>query len=450
MDKNNIKSVCFLSGKLFRISAVCSAVLFPLTGCTFGANIDMLMTPPKLSIEQEQIYSALTDAAGESVSLKYPKSGKYLSAFIVEDIDGDSQNEAVVFYEKKGLAVTENTLRINILDRSDNGTWRSVYDMAAEGTEIERVMISRLGENERVNLIIGTSFANRLDKTATVYSYNNGILERTFSESYSFLDVTDLDTDGKNEFLLLKGASGDTNASAQAYKLDEDGRYNKYSVDLSYNFPEFDSVRYGIINGINGLYIDAVSGNGHIQTDVVYMDGDGMKRLFADSGESNGTLRPSGFSTYDVDGDGTLEIPVQTIALGYEEMPESEQLWLTDWTTITEKGRGERKYTSYYSAGDGYVFIFPEKWKNKVTVRRDAINDEIVICTYDNEKMGQELLRIYCAEDDASLEDRTASGYILLRTRGESAYLAYVPQNDNSGLNITQSEAAICFTALPL
>ncbi|MDE7225959.1 MAG: hypothetical protein K2N49_03750, partial [Ruminococcus sp.] len=88
MDKNNIKSVCFLSGKLFRISAVCSAVLFPLTGCTFGANIDMLMTPPKLSIEQEQIYSALTDAAGESVSLKYPKSGKYLSAFIVEDIDG--------------------------------------------------------------------------------------------------------------------------------------------------------------------------------------------------------------------------------------------------------------------------------------------------------------------------------------------------------------------------
>ena len=180
------------------------------------------------------------------------------------------------------------------------------------------------------------------------------------------------------------------------------------------------------------------------------MDGDGMKRLFADSGESNGTLRPSGFSTYDVDGDGTLEIPVQTIALGYEEMPESEQLWLTDWTTITEKGRGERKYTSYYSAGDGYVFIFPEKWKNKVTVRRDAINDEIVICTYDNEKMGQELLRIYCAEDDASLEDRTASGYILLRTRGESAYLAYVPQNDNSGLNITQSEAAICFTALPL
>lgn len=451
MDK--IIKVCpySLYGQVLKTAAVCTAALFPLTGCAFGANIDMLMTPPKLSIEQEQIYSALTDAAGESVSLKYPKSGKYLSAFIVEDIDGDSENEAVVFYEKTGLTVPENTLRINILDRSDSGKWRSVYDMAAEGTEIERVVISKLGENERMNLIIGSSLVNRSEKTATVYSYNNGILERTFSESYSFLDVTDLDTDGENEFLLLKGASGDTNASAQAYKLDEYGRYHKYTVDLSYNFPEFDSVRYGITNGINGLYIDAVSGNGYIQTDIVYMDGDGMKRLFADAGESSRTLRPAGFSTYDVDGDGTLEIPVQTISPGYEEMPEGEQLWLTDWITITEKGRGEKKYTSYYSAGDGYVFVFPEKWRNKVTVRRDAINDEIVVCTYDDEKMGRELLRIYCAEDAASLEDRTASGYMLLRTRGESAYLAYVPKNDSSdGLSITQAETAICFTALPL
>ena len=80
-----------------------------LTGCTFGASIDTLMSPPKLSMEQEQIYSALTEATGNSISLKYPKSGKYLSAFIVEDIDGDGGNEALVFYEKNSLAVEENT-----------------------------------------------------------------------------------------------------------------------------------------------------------------------------------------------------------------------------------------------------------------------------------------------------------------------------------------------------
>ncbi|MDE6102601.1 MAG: hypothetical protein K2F73_06465, partial [Ruminococcus sp.] len=90
--------------------------MFFLTGCVFSSSIDNLMAPPKLSVEQEQIYNALTDAAGTSISLKYPKSGKYLSAFIIEDIDGDGGNEAVVFYEKTSIAVEENTLRINILD----------------------------------------------------------------------------------------------------------------------------------------------------------------------------------------------------------------------------------------------------------------------------------------------------------------------------------------------
>ena len=136
-----------------------------LTGCAFSSSIDNLMSPPKLSVEQEQIYNALTDATGTSISLKYPKSGKYLSAFIVEDIDGDNESEAVVFYEKNSIALEENSLRINILDRAD-GKWRSVCDTPAKGAEIERVMISKLGSNERINLIIGSSLINRSEKTS--------------------------------------------------------------------------------------------------------------------------------------------------------------------------------------------------------------------------------------------------------------------------------------------
>ena len=142
----------------FNFKYISAAVLcLLLTGCTFGTSIDNLMSPPKLSVEQEQIYNALTDAAGSSISLKYPRSGRYLSAFIVEDIDGDGGNEALVFYEKTSLAAPENTLRINILDK-ENDKWRSVFDTPAEGSEIEKVTISTLGDNERINLIIGSSY----------------------------------------------------------------------------------------------------------------------------------------------------------------------------------------------------------------------------------------------------------------------------------------------------
>lgn len=419
-----------------------------LTGCSFGSNIDTLMTPPKLSIEQEQIYSALTDAAGEAISLKYPKSGTYLSAFIVEDIDGDGGNEAVVFYEKNSLAAPENTLRINILDRSDSGKWRSVYDTPAEGTEIERVMISQLGENDRINLIIGSSLINRSEKTASVYSYGDGKLERTFSDSYSFMDVTDLDSDGTKEFLLLKGSVNGDAAAAESYKLDREGIYHRYRIGLSNAFTEFDSIRYGSLeNGCTGLYIDAASGTGYIQTDIVYMDSKGLKRAFSDAEESYATLRPSGCVSKDVDGDGMLEIPVQTIAPGYEESAEGEQLSLTDWMKVNENGVRVRKYTSYYSIGDGYMFIFPEKWRDKVTVRRDAVNEEIVVCTYDGEKQGRELLRIYCSSDEASREDRISSGYVLLSTKGNTAFLAGIPSDLSwsDGLSLTAAEAALGF-----
>ena len=177
-----------------------------LTGCTFGASIDTLMSPPKLSMEQEQIYSALTEATGNSLSLKYPKSGKYLSAFIVEDIDGDGGNEALVFYEKNSLAVEENTLRINILDNYD-GEWSSVCDTPVDGSEIEKVMISKLGSSDRMNLIIGSSQINRSEKNVSIYNYSDGNVEQPFRTTpYSFFDVVDLDTDGENEFLLFAGA----------------------------------------------------------------------------------------------------------------------------------------------------------------------------------------------------------------------------------------------------
>ena len=426
-------------------------LIFPLiillTGCAFSSNIDNLMSPPKLSVEQEQIYSALTNATGTSISLKYPKSGKYLSAFIIEDIDSDGENEAVVFYEKNNIALEENTLRINILDRSD-GKWRSVCDTPAKGAEIEKVIISELGSNSRTNLIIGSSLINRSEKNVSIYSYVDGNIEETFSESYSFIDVTDLDKDEENEFLLLSGASSGGTANAEVYKLNEKGIYYKYSCKLSGSFTEFDSLNYGKIDeDKTGLYIDAVLGNGLIQTDIIYMDDTGLNKVFSTSEQSRFTVRPAGCSSFDIDGDGILEIPVQTIASGYENVSESEQMKFTEWYFWSRNNVLEKKYLSYYNINDGYIFVFPERWENHVTVKRDSINDEIVFCSYENETAGRELLRIYFATDQPSIEDRISNGYMLLQTKGDSAYLAYIPiQNDHDdNLSLTEGDLAIGF-----
>ena len=108
----------------------------------------------------------------------------------------------------------------------------------------------------------------------------------------------------------------------------------------------------------------------------------------------------------------------------------------------------KRRYTSYYSLNDGYIFIFPERWAGKVTLRLDTVNDEIVFCTSDNTGSGRELLRIFCAEDAPSREDRISGGYMLMHTKGESSYLALIPAGSRSGsdgLGITAGELALGF-----
>jgi hypothetical protein len=420
-----------------------------LTGCTFGASIDTLMSPPKLSVEEEQIYSALTNSIGASISLKYPKSGKYLSAFIIEDIDGDGDNEALVFYERNNHAADENPLRIKLLEK-EGGRWSSVYDTAAAGSEVEKVMISKLGANDRINIIIGTSMINRSEKNVSIYNCVDGVLEEpTFSDSYAFFDVKDLDMDGEMEFLRLTGASGGGEAAVEAYKLDDKGAYHRAWQPLSGSFTEFDNISYGKVGSVKtGLYIDAVSGTGSIQTDVVYMDDGALQKVFTTPEESEATVRPAGCTCFDVDGDGSPEIPVQYVAPGYEDSEEGEQLRLTDWMQVSDDFRLERNYTSYYSVNDGYIFLFPEKWENKVTVKRDIVNDEIVFCTYSNEGMGRKLLNIFCAEDQPSRDDRISGGYMLMHTKGGAAYLAYLPSDPDTGgdgLSITAGDAAVGF-----
>lgn len=430
------------------------AAVMMLTGCSFGSSIDTLMSPPKLNSEQEQIYSALTLSAGTSISLKYPKSGKYLSAFILEDIDGDEGNEAIVFYEKKGLTAEENTLCISILDK-DADKWRSVYDAPVGGSEIERVMISRLGDNDRMNIIIGTSMLNRSEKNVSIYNYSGGKLSGTQAEPYSFFDVTDLDGQGGNEFILVTGASSGSNAQIKDYQLDNEGRFHHHSTtDLSGGFTEFDNFSYGTLpDGRTGLYIDAVSDNGRIQTDVICMDDGGLKKVFYAPEDSYATRRPAGWDSFDVDGDGALEIPVQVTAPGDEDASEGEQMKLTTWKAVNPEGRLERRYGSYYSPGDGYIFLFPDKWEGKVTVSRDTLNDELVFCAYDSAtgERTRELMRIYCAEDTASCEDHISTGYMLLHTKGDSAYLAYIPQYTgpyDDDLSITAADAAINFISV--
>lgn len=433
----------------FLLCLVTVLAVLCLCGCSIGVNVDNMLTPPKLSGEQEQIYQALRSTTGSAISLKYPKGGSFLSAFLVVDIDGDGQDEAIVFYEKTGVANAGSGLRINVLDSID-GVWKSVCDRSAEGSEIEKVVISRLGDNERMNVIVGYSTANQSEKFVSVYSYEDNYLELTFSKNYALFDVGNTrKSENPDLVLLFPATTAQPQASAAVYQLDAEGKYHEYLSQFKDSYTDFSQLIYGSLpDGGVALYVDAATGTATgaagLQTEILSYDGERLLNLLDAIGRSSKeTVRPAGLYSRDIDKDGTPEIPVQKAFLGYEEMAESEQILQTDWLTLRD-GLLYSEYSSYYRSNDGYTFMLPQKWRGKATIVNDTTLDEVQVQLYNN---GQEaapvLLRIHISEDEADIREHLAAGYQLIHSKGMAVYMMKSEQVE--GMEVSAAELLLCF-----
>lgn len=412
-------------------------LLFPLllTGCSFNTSIDSLLAPPKLSDQQEHIYQALTSYTGSNISLKYPKSGDNLSAFIVDDIDGDSQDEAIVFYEKNSIKTEDNPLRINILDQVDSG-WMSVCDYAADGNEIEKVMITKLGESERVNIIAGYSLINQSEKVVSIYDYTDGVLNTSFSNDYySLFDAADLNGDNKKELFIAQNQSASRRPCAMVYTLEKSGEYSCSSVELNEGYIGYKNIRYGISGeNVYEIFLDCETTGGSVVTEVLTLDSrNNLSVLFSPNVEKSETLRPSSYLSRDIDSDGTIEIPVPVLCAGSSSDDESP-VYLTHWYKTSGEGKIELKYQSYMSITDGYVFMIPEELYDNVTVQTDNSSGETRLCCFEKSLDDcHEIFSLKIVTDNEAAEELINEEYELLHSRGDKKFFIKVNKENETG-----------------
>lgn len=426
------------------LAVVLSCVLL-LCGCAYGATVDSLLVPPRLSGEQEQIYQALQDVVGKDIKLQYPKSGDYLSAFILADFDEDAEEEALVFYEKTGLSAAENNLRMNVLDKRSD-TWMSVCDIPAVGAEIERVMISPIGVKNGTRIVIGYSVVDQYDRALVVYDYSDGVLSQGFTAAYSLFDIHDLDGNGTKELLVMRTDSAMGNALALVYSPDENDQFRRMQLSLRSSCTGFSQVLYAEQeDGVSVVYADMLTGVTTMQTELFRYDGEKLSHVLEDESAASETTRSVGCLTLDIDGDGTPEIPVQTVFPGYEGTASDQNIRLTRWMTAQD-GRLQEKYRGYYSVSEGYAFMLPEQWREDVTAISDGLTGDIVFYHYTGsltEPM-QELLRIGTASDRETRETLLEEGYRLLYSRGNAYYFMY-PVESTDALCLPESQLLGCF-----
>ncbi|HIZ16357.1 MAG TPA: hypothetical protein H9675_02160 [Firmicutes bacterium] len=443
-----------------RIFAVICIMLISVlsTSCSLvSTDPETLIKSPSPTGELADVLKAFSKYAGSDYSLVFPISGDYTSAYVMNDIDADGQNEAFVFYKLK----KENyILHVNLLKKEKN-KWKSVADYSTSGTDIDKVIFSNLTGTQKKSLIIGLINSVDSSHTVEVLAYNNGYIECHMQNAYVDFACSEMDNDGREEIVVLCDEYNDNLAVkriAIMCNFNSDNtlvRDELYSTEIDKNASDYHysgagSVEYAAasvsgsevtdsksveVRTANALYFDALKNEEYI-TEIIYFN-ESTKSLVAPmydikTGSNNLTLRKYGKISKDINGDGSIEIP-NDFALAGSRMDETAY-YVTQWMKLYSDNSFMDVMTVYTDNENKFSMTFPNSWIDDNNITVTHYNNTVTFSLWDisANRKGVDLLEIRMVSQQSwDTSSITSSQYIRLGTKYGKIYLARILETEN-------------------
>ncbi len=407
-----------------------------LSSCSYyQVSIENMMTPPKLTPEQTQIFDALSSSLNfNKIALVYPMNGDYRSAIIINNIDEEPSNEAIVFYQANKNVTIQNTVRIAILDKI-NDKWHFVCDVAGEYDGIDRVSFLTTDNSYETKLVVGFYDKQNKTKLMQIYSFNNSMLERIYESEYAIMDVIDIDTDKNDDIFLVNGKQNNYVAKVLSHNGVDffiKGEANMESTSIDYN-----SIKKGYLSDLPvALFVDGNRKNQQIGTEILYWQNDQLVNGVFNS-KTNlvpQTLRDKNAQARDIKKVEAFCFPQQKPMLGYMDFSELEKLNITNWYTL-ENQKFVKKFSSFVNYSDSYMVELSDEWINKVSAKKISDQNEVVFFEYlgDISNVKSEIMRIRVINKKIS-DNEKLSGYVKFANKGQLAFLVKINPNSDSNL----------------
>lgn len=365
------------------------SVLMFLSSCTSPFNsAENLIAPPGLTGDNALLQTAFEKAVmdkGEIV-LKTPASGKYRSAFCLNDYDSDGDDEAVVFYSLKD---DENTVYMNILDKNDD-EWISINDIKGDGGAVESVDFVDLNNDGTCEILVSYSILDsKSNKRLSIYSSSSakegGFLFLAM-EPYTQMYFADIDSDGYTEIALayLDSTAEKYTSDLTFLKMDaENGSVYSFANTILYSENTgFAGIASDVRDGICYLYIDEIASGSYV-TEIVYWDAD-EKKLVKPVDVDILTLRncPTArtltATCSDINGDGYIEIPTakhlndSKVTSRYNESLNQQINLITWYSYIGGENQFEKVKEYIRNSTDGYTIQLSDSIINSVSAVFDT------------------------------------------------------------------------------
>ena len=426
--------------KLLSVLLLCFFIVPIISSCNYiNFNTEDLMNPPKPSDELYDIQIALEDSVKGSIQLKYPTTGENRSAFTKIDIDGDKKDEVIAFYIPTS-STQSLALHIGIIaQRGDE--WIHAGDIPVSASEVESLSFADMNADGKKEIIVGWAMYGEVDRMVCAYTFDKEKLTSRLAEPYIKFTTCDLNSNGKEELLIIKQELLEKNFSAKLFELSGDTTIDLGTARMDNSITGYSNpVKVGGANGTEAVLIDATKADGMI-TEVLIYD-ETLKNACIPAEEKTNliTFRPSAVSIYDIDGDSIPEIPSQTLFFPLDDRIGSDAVYLTNWLRFKD-GEFNKELSALMNYSDGYYLKLPENWSENVTVIRNTEQRSRSFMAWDKkiQTPSTELLKLQVVAKADYDADPASFGKILLAERDGYVYLGSLT-SDDSRLNITEEQ----------
>jgi hypothetical protein len=332
--------------------------------------------------------------SGKTFQLKTPVKGEYKSAFVLYDLDNDSEEEALVFYTDSS---TDTSVRIAILDCVKN-TWILINDIKGSGSGVYDVSFPDLNGDASPEIVVAWSlFDNKLTKLLTIYgveyeSDSRFRIETLANEYFNSKAYIDLNSNGVPDLTLvyLDDAGEVQNSYFRAFSLDNTNTIVKFSeLLLDSSITSVSAINHDFITQSDAEYtrvfIDCLKSDTSIFTEVISWDLTTSKAARVIQEPAKTTTRSSKLPTQDIDNDANFEIPVTTKF--FTDKKESSivisgvvyNFTILEWLNLTGD-KSDEKLRTFYNPVHSYLLGFP--WGDNVTVKFDKIENQTNYCIW--------------------------------------------------------------------
>lgn len=406
--------------------------------------VDSLLSPPLYHEEYESLVEAFHEKVSKNVLFCSPKKGDHRSAIIVEDVDADGEEEAIIFYKD---GVDSSVARMHYFDII-NGKWMSRGDFNGYGNEVEKTVITDMdGDGKSEFIVIWSISGVSSSNVMSVYrkSYNFDEYKEVSNEMCTVCEILDIDGDLKEEIFFMNQTTvlGITQRFARVMKVSGDAVVLMGEAKVDPNISSYTDVKTEKVSGDSPLkiYVDALKGESQMITELVYWDSEKSELraplLDTETMTNTATLRYEPIASSDINNDGIIDIPVQNEILGGEAS--AENIYITKWQDYSADGMKTVANTLINSA-DGYMLCLDDSELNSTGIRNySSQNCWVVYRTNSKGDSVGELYSILKISADRWNADEF-SAYIPIIEKDDGVVCAYITK---SGANMGFDEEYI-------